>query len=200
MKAKHTVKNLLIFLSLLAIPIYTLVFGLKQNPVRFTLSKIGNYFGHRTEFIAWGAITGLLLVACIFYLFQRTKYKGRFGEKLLMLSYVFLIITVLVPNFRGTMAFLFYIHITASVLFAACLMMALIFFMAHLHANHKRVFDKCAVVLFICAGLPLLMLAAFGGFTGIMEIAFFFCVCTFLILVHFSLLYEEKARRASVVA
>ena len=192
MKSKHTVKNLLIFLSLMAVPVYTLIFGLKQNPIHFTLSKIGNYFGHRAEFIAWGTISGLLLMACIFYLFQKTRYKGRFGEKLLTLSYVFLIITVLVPNFRETMTFLFYVHIVSAVLFAACLFMALIFFMAHLRANHKRVFDKCSVFLFICVGFPLLMLAVFGELTGIAEIAFFFGICTFLTAVNAALLSEER--------
>jgi hypothetical protein len=200
MKAKHSVKNLFIFLSLLTVPIYTRVLGLKQNPAIFTLSKIGNYFGHRAGFIAWGAITGLLLVTCIFHLFQRTRYKGRFGEKLLTLSYVFLIITVLVPNFRETMTFLFYIHVTSAALFAFCLFMALVFFMAHLHANRKKVFDKCSVLLFVCVGLPLLLLAIFGELTGIAEIAFFFGICTFLAVVNAALLSEERGQRAGAVA
>ena len=200
MKAKYNVKNLFIFLSLLAVPVYTLIFGLKQNPAIFTLSKIGNYFGHRAGFIAWGTITGLLLVACIFHLFQRTQYKGRFGEKLLALSYAFLIITVLVPNFRGTMTFLFYIHVTSAALFAGCLLMSLFFFMAHLHANNKKIFDKCSVLLFVCVGLPLLMLAVFGQPTGIAEIVFFFCICAFLTVVNSSLIGAEREQKAGAVA
>jgi hypothetical protein len=197
MKLKEYAKNLLIFLSLIAVPAYTLIFGLQQNPIQFTLSKIGNYFGHRTGFIIWGAISGLLLVGCIFHIFKSTDYKGRFGEKFLVMSYLFLIITVLVPNFRGTI--FFHIHRISSVLFAASLLMSILFYMAHLRANHKRIFDKCSRLLLICVGIPVLMLLAFGGLTGLAEIAFFFSICLFLFVLN-SVLMREGKNRQTVVA
>lgn len=188
---KKIQKNkLLALLCILTVPIYTLLFGITKDPVRYTLSKIGNYFTFRTDFIIWGLLTGLLLAFYVLYVFDKAKYKNKTAKRFLFLSYIFLIITVLVPNFKGT--FEFYIHVAASLLFGACLLMSIALFMRHLYIKQNKVFSKSFWFLVLSMLLPIAILIIYKKPTGVLEIAFFISISSFLAAVNVYLNNHKK--------
>jgi uncharacterized membrane protein len=52
----------IITFSIIMIPLLTLLFGLRESPFNYTLSMIGNWFGHFNIFIIWGIVTAILLI------------------------------------------------------------------------------------------------------------------------------------------
>lgn len=62
MKIKWMFEEKWATLSILLIPLFTYLFGIKESPFKFTLSMIGNRLEARLEFIIWGIICGLIFI------------------------------------------------------------------------------------------------------------------------------------------
>jgi len=190
-------KRLLAFLCILTVPAYTILYGTMKDPIKYTLSKIGNYFPYKSNFILWGIITGLLLAGYVLYIYKKAGYEDKLSKRFLFLSYVFLIVTVFVPNIKETMEFLFYIHVVTSILFAACLLMSIILFMRHLYFKKSKIYSKAFWAFIFSVGIPAAILIAFGGLTGLAEIAFFVCISAFLLAIN---AYLNKAPKKTFVS
>lgn len=182
--------KLLALLCILTVPIYTVLFGIRKDPSIYTLSKIGNYFTFKTDFVIWGILTGLLLAFYVLHIFRKADYENKMAKRFLFLSYVFLIITVLVPNFQGTIEF--YIHVTASLLFGACLLVSIILFIRHLYLKKNNIFSKSLWFLIISMILPVILLFIYQKPNGVLEIAFFISISASLIAMNVYLSTHKK--------
>lgn len=189
---KSTASKILVFMALTAVCAYTVWFGTIKDPIDYTLSRIGNYFDLRVDFIIWGAITGLVLTGCIAHIYKMAGCRDILPERFLIISYAFLILTVLLPDIKETMRLLFYLHIASAVLFAISLLVSVIFFMRHLYMNKRSLYKKSLKVLIFCVAAPIFLLAAYGKLTGMAEIAFFVGISAFFVSVNLSIAKEKK--------
>jgi cell division protein FtsW (lipid II flippase) len=187
-------KSIFAVISITLVPIYTIVFGFKESPIKYTLSNICNFFDYRLSFILWGIITGSLLVSFILFTYQRAKYNNARSKRFLILSDIFLVLTVLTPALRDAMRFWYYVHTFSAALFALFLVASLLFFMHYLSVNNKKVYSKSLFFLLAAVGIPVSMLFVFDGLTGLAEIAFFVCISIFLLLLNVYLSKEQKDR------
>ena len=183
MNKKKVVKALVI-LALIAVCAYTVWFGTIKNPVDYTMSTIGNYFGQRTGFILWGAVTGILLVACISHIYKTAGCNDVSSDRFLALSFAFLILTVLIPNVKEISWTFFFIHVAASVLFACSLLISIVFFMRYLYLKKRSLYQKTLKLLIVCIAIPLAIIAGYGKLTGVAEISFFVCISLFLLVIN----------------
>lgn len=85
---KITAQAIFAFLSIALVPVYTLIFGTKEDPFIHTLSGIGNAFDHKLSFIFWGSITGLLLVFYTLYVFAKIDYRDKRSRRFLYASHI----------------------------------------------------------------------------------------------------------------
>ncbi len=191
---RFVAKGIFAALSIAFVPINTLIFGLKKSPVEYTLSNIGNFFDYRVNFIIWGVVTGLLLIGFIGFTFRKAQFEHNKAKRYLILSYVFLILTVLTPALRDQMQFWFMVHNVTATLFALFLVASLLFFMHYLSENNKKVYSKSLFSLLFSIGFPVLLLILFGRITGLAEIAFFVFISGFLMLLNIYLNREQRER------
>jgi hypothetical protein len=186
-------KRIFALLYLITVPIYTFTFGLIKNPIDFTLSQIGYLLRYRTPFIIWGIITGFLLMAYITSIYKRAQFFSRPANIMLALSFVFLVITVLVPAAKYTNKFMFTVHLISAALFVTCVLMSLILFARHICKN-TVISNRLPIMLMaFCIAVPLTVLIAYGKLTGIAEMTFFACVTAVLIVADIKLLRLKKA-------
>ena len=90
-KIKHiTAQAVFTLLSLLLVPVYTIVFGTKESPWEFTLSNIGNFFTHRFGFIIWGILTGMGIAFYTLYLYEKMDFSDKKARRYLISSVAFL--------------------------------------------------------------------------------------------------------------
>ena len=179
MKTKD-IKKILAAAALIAVCAFTLWFGTIKDPIDFTMSKIGNNFSYRPLFILWGIMTGLLLVYSVSHMYERAGYYNKHSHNLLAVSYVFLVLTVLVPCMKESMEFLYYVHVACSFLFPTFMLISLTRFMRYLYLVKNNVFKKAVKILSLCMALPAGLLFTYGKLTGLAEMAFFICMCVFL--------------------
>ena len=189
---KKRVAKSLVFLAFIAVCIYTVWFGTIKNPVDYTMSTIGNYFDHRPVFILWGAVTGILLVACISYIYRAAGCRDISSDRFLAMSYAFLIMTVIVPNIKESSYFLFCVHVATSVLFAGSLIISIAFFMRHLYLEKRSLYNKALKLLILCVAIPLGIIAAYGKITSLAEMAFFVLVSVFFTSLYIIMAAKKK--------
>ena len=113
-----TAQALFATLSISLIPIYTLIFGTKENPFENTLSGIGNAFDHKLSFIFWGSLTGLAIAYYTLYMFSKIGYQNKAARRFLYGSQACLVLTVLTPALKDVFPVWHFIHVTFSTLFA----------------------------------------------------------------------------------
>ena len=82
-------KSLFATVSIALVPIFTISFGFKESPIKYTLSNIGNFFSYRINFIIWGVATGALLVGYILYTYSKARYYNQRSKKFLIWSDIF---------------------------------------------------------------------------------------------------------------
>lgn len=174
-----TLKSVFAGLSLLLIPIYTLVFGTKENPWENTLSRIGNLFDHRLSFVIWGIITGMCILFYSLYIFEKMDFMNNKARRYIIASQVFLVLTVLTPAIKNVLPFWHFIHVLWSGLFALFLVIALLLFIQFLAKNNQRLSKRVLLLLMSCVGISILALF-FMGLNGVVEILFFIGIFIFL--------------------
>ncbi len=191
---RFVAKGIFAALSIALVPINTIIYGFKKSPIEYTLSNIGNFFNYRINFIIWGVVTGLLLISFIGFTFRRAQFEHNRAKRYLVMSYVFLILTVLTPALRDKMHFWFLVHNATAALFALFLVASLLFFMHYLSENNKKVYSKSLFALLFSVGFPISLLFVFGKLTGLAEIAFFVCISGFLMVLNIYLYREQNDR------
>jgi hypothetical protein len=186
-------KRIFALLYLITVPIYTLSFGLIKNPIDFTLSQIGYLLKYRTLFIIWGILTGFLLMAYVINIYKRSQFYSRTAKVFVYLSYLFLILTVIVPAAKYTDRVLFYIHLACAALFVTCLLLSMILFVRHLCRN-TIIKNRLPILLITaCITIPFAVLIAYGKLTGVAEMVFFACVTGVLIVADIKLFRLKKS-------
>lgn len=189
----HAAQTVFAVLSLLLIPVYTLIFGTKENPWEYTLSNIGNIFDHRLSFIIWGIITGMAILYYTIYIFERMDFMSRNARRYMVASQVFLVLTVLTPALKIAFPFWHFIHVIFSGLFALFLVISLLLFIQFLAKNNQRLSKRVLVLLMSCVGISILALF-FMGLNGIVEILFFVGIFIFLTILTFILNKFRKSK------
>lgn len=203
---KEKFSQSLILFSLIMVPAYTLTFGLKKSPFQYTFSMIGNWFGHRAGFIAWGVITAGLLLTAIYNIYRKLEFRSKKAYRLLYLPLFFLILAVVTPTVDSeplqqeleNKLFYFNLHGLFAVLFGAFLLTSLFIFSRYLAFIEKRLSIYSLRWLLITAGGSIITLFLFG-MSGIFEMFFFFSLSIFLIAITTGSLAtknDEKKKKA----
>lgn len=187
----YTAQTVFAVLSLLLIPIYTLIFGTKENPWENTLSGIGNAYDHRLSFILWGIITGMAILYYSFYIFEKMDFMNKKARRYMVASQVFLLLTVLTPALKSVFPFWHFMHVIYSGLFALFMVIAILLFIQFLSKNNQRLSKTVFVILLSCVGISILALF-FMGLNGVVEILFFIGISIFLGVLNFVLTRFKK--------
>ena len=167
--------------SLIAIPLFTWLFGTRESPLDYTLSMIGNKFGYRINFIAWGISVGLLLTFFTLRLYVLKSFRNPRARRLLIWSLIFLILTVLIPAVEH-LPILSKLHAFAAVAFGLSLSASLYMFIRFLHSIDKKVSIRSKRILMMVVSGSILLFFLFGN-TGIFELFFFFSITLFLFIL-----------------
>jgi hypothetical protein len=182
----------IITFSIIMIPLLTLLFGLRESPFNYTLSMIGNWFGHFNIFIIWGIVTAILLIITISNIFNKFNFKNKKATIFLLLSGIFLILTVLTPMLPQEIVtqelrrwFIFNFHFLFAVIFSLFLVLSLYLFSKYLSSVNKKLSLRSFRWLLITVGGSIFTLFIFGK-TGIFQLFFFICLSIFLLILHFT--------------
>lgn len=179
---KITAQAIFAFVSIALVPVYTLIFGTKEDPFINTLSGIGNSFDHRVGFIFWGSITGLALVYYTLHVFAKTDYEDRRSRRFLYASQICLILTVLTPALKDVFPFWHFVHVVFSTLFALLFVASILLFIQYLSRSDTSLSKRTLSLLIGCVGTSVLSLFLMG-LNGVVEILFFTGIAVFLFVL-----------------
>jgi hypothetical protein len=182
----------MITFSIIMIPLLTLFFGLRESPFNYTLSKIGNWFGHFNIFVTWGIITAILLLITIYDIYNKFHFKNKRAIFYLALASLFLVLTVITPMLPQEVVtqelrkwFIFNFHFLFAVIFSLFLIISLYLFTKYLSSINKKLSLRSFKWLLITVGGSLLILFFFG-ITGVFQLFFFISLSIFLLILHFT--------------
>lgn len=173
--------NYLAVFALIAIPLFTWLFGTRESPLDYTLSMIGNKLGYRINFITWGVAVGLLLTFFLIRLYVLKSFRNPRARRLLVWSFIFLVLTVVIPAVEH-LPILKKLHALAAVAFGLSLSASLYMFIRFLHSIDEKVSIKSMWML-LTVVLGSILLYFFVGNTGVFELFFFFSITLFLLLL-----------------
>lgn len=179
---KLTAQALFAFFSIALVPIYTLIFGTKEDPFLYTLSGIGNAFDHKLSFIFWGSITGLALVFYTLYVFAKIDYRDKRSRRFLYGSHICLILTVVTPALKDVFPVWHFIHVVFSTLFSLFLVASILLFLQYLSKSNQELSKKSLFLLIGCVGMSVASLFLMG-LNGVVEILFFIGISVFLFVL-----------------
>jgi hypothetical protein len=173
--------NYLAVFALIAIPLFTWLFGTRESPLDYTLSMIGNKLGYRINFITWGVAVGLLLTFFLIRLYVLKSFRNPRARRLLVWSFIFLVLTVVIPAVEH-LPILKKLHALAAVAFGLSLSASLYMFIRFLHSMDEKVSIKSMWML-LTVVLGSILLYFLVGNTGVFELFFFFSITLFLFLL-----------------
>jgi len=177
-----TAQAIFAFLSIALVPVYTLIFGTKEDPFLHTLSGIGNAFDHRVSFIFWGSITGLAIVFYTLYVFAKIDYRDKRSRRYLYLSHICLVLTVLTPALKDVFPVWHALHVVFSALFALLFVASILLFLQYLSKSNQELSKKSLFLLIACVGISIISLFLMG-LNGVVEILFFIGIAVFLFVL-----------------
>lgn len=174
----------------------TVVYGTLENPLEYTLSKIGNYFDYRWLFIVWSIVAGIAIQSAILALYRMENYHAKHLYKFTIASAAFLIITALIPSLSQIYPFWHFLHTLFAIIYALFVFMTLNPFVFFVSKNNPRLrlFLKIWLCVIWIGGAFTLIL--FGN-SGIFEMWFFITIIIFLLYLSL-ILFEEKIVKMSV--
>jgi len=186
---RDLMRDLIIF-AVASIPVITILASLEQSPFEYTLSMMGNWFGadERLKFIVWGIITSIILTSAIYYIYKKTEVKNKDTYNSLLISGIFLMLTVFTPTPHRTpipyeiRSFPIDLHNTFGILFITSLAVSLYLFSKYISQRDKRISSIMSRFLTIILGGTIVMIIIFG-MTGIFEIFFFLSLSIALIVI-----------------
>ena len=188
----------IISFSIITVPILTLIFGLRKSPFDYTLSMIGNWYDYYTRFVLWGIITSILLFISIYHIYQSANFKNRKAIRFLILSVIFLVLTVLTPTISEEPIqkelreiFVFNFHGLFGFAFSFFLILSLYLFSMYLSSVDEKLSLKSFRWLLITVGGSIITLFIFG-MTGIFEIFFFVSLSIFLFIINIGIKKKLK--------
>lgn len=168
---------------------YITWFGFLKNPLYHTHSKIA--MDNMELFYVWVLFTAMALHLNVGYMYRRHKYEGKAGRRLLNISFLFLLITAVVPYAEGGLQKK--IHWGAALSFGFLSAAAIVLFLVHRSKSNKRY----AITLGILVGVLVLMLLLLKLFAenGLIETVPMLAAYTVLFLVNYTDFYHRPAMR-----
>lgn len=189
-KTRTITMTLLLFSLLL-----TLVFGMLENPIVYTLSNIGNFFSHRIAFILWSIIAGISIQLTVCTLFKLEKYITKYGFIFIGLSAFFLVATGIIPALKEEYPVLHLLHTITSGLHALFLYLALVPFSLWISKENPRLRITILVWQLVIWAGSIVMVILFWH-SALFELWFF--VSNIVFLLYLSLiLFEEEIIKTS---
>lgn len=172
--------------------VLTIAFGTLQDPLRYTLSNIGNRFGWgpRIMFIIWALISGSAIEISFIYIMKLIKYSDRLTYMFIGLTSASIIFTGIVPALKNEFPLWHTLHFITSG------SIAFFFFFAIVPLIKKIIslIPEYKTLIFIWMGViwagSITVLILFK-WSAMFEIWFFVTIILFLIYLTF-ILYERK--------
>lgn len=165
--------------GLVIIPVYTVALASKANWLDYTLSIIGNSFGHLRSLVTWGVLSASFFLSFTIYLFRLTLYYNRRVVQLLRLSCVLLVLTVIIPFLPEDMPFWADVHNTFAMTSPILMMVVLYMFIFHLQKLDAAVYKKALTFLSIVVAISAALLFLVG-ISSLLEVAVSLLMCAFL--------------------
>jgi len=181
-KFKLKYEHSFVALSILLIPVLTIIFGTMAPPSEFTFSKIGNHFDARLEFIIWGTVTALLFTFYILHLFKLGAFFNKRARWMVIRSGIFLILTVLIPAVDELWPFLNKLHTICGGIFALTLIISVYYLIRYLRIFNKSLYSLSFFLLMTVVGGSLVLRLIFGN-SGIYELFFFISMSIVLFIL-----------------
>lgn len=181
---------------LLAALVLTVVYGTMENPIQYTLSKIGNRFNNRIFFIVWAMFTGTAIQTSVVALFRLEKYDMTRSYKYIAIGTAFLVVSALTPALMEVYPLWTWIHIISAGLYALFFSLSVAPFLYWVSRENPRlqtVIKVWAIVIWAGSIIWVLLL----GNTGIFELWFFLSALVFLLYLSLTL-FEENIVKSSV--
>ncbi len=182
--------------GLLLTLIMTAIYGTLENPFKYTLSNIGNFFTYREVFIAWSIVAGVAIQTACVSLFRLENFKQRRSFTFVIYASVFMVLTAIIPALKDTFPFWHFVHVLTAIFYALFLILGLQPFLHYVSKGNPRLRKIIAIWQYVIIGGGFLSILIFG-MSGIFEI---WCISTLTIfLLYLSLiLYEEHIVKKSV--
>ncbi len=176
--------------------VFTLIFGMLEDPIIYTLSNIGNFFTYRVIFILWAIIAGTSIEVAVLTLFRIEEYKTKYGVYFIYMGVLFLIATAIIPALKDDYPVLHVIHTITSGLLAVFLYLGLVPFANWVSRENPRLRLYIGIWLLIIWIGSILMVVLFWH-SALFELWFF--ISNIIFLLYLSLvLFEEKIVKTSV--
>ena len=170
--------------------LFTLAFGMLENPFVYTMSNIGNFFTYRLVFIFWAIFCGISIEVALLGLFKLENYTVKYSKLFVLLAVIFLIATGLIPALKEVYPFWHIVHTITSGLHAVFLYLALVPFSRWISRENPRLRIYVAIWQIIIWIGSILMIIFFRH-SALFELWFF--VSNIVFLLYLSLvLFEEK--------
>ncbi len=176
--------------------IVTAIYGTLENPFKYTLSNIGNFFTYREIFIIWAVIAGFSIQTAAVSLFKLEKYEQKISFTLIIYASITLVLTAIIPALKDLFPFWHFVHVLTSVNYGLLLVLGLFPFVRYISQGNPRLRKINRIWQYTIVGGSFLSILVFG-MSGIFEI--WFIATTTIFLLYLSLvLYEEDIVKRSV--
>lgn len=189
-------QRMFIITYLLFALVLTIAFGTLQDPLRYTLSNIGNRFGWgpRLMFIIWALISGSAIEIAFIYIMKLIRYSDRLTYMFIGLTSLSIILTGIVPALKNEFPFWHMLHFITSGSIAFFFLLALV----PLIRKIIVLIPEFKTLIFVWMGIiwagSITVLILFK-WSAMFEIWFFVTIILFLIYLSFYL-YEKEILEA----
>lgn len=144
-----------------------------------TISAVGNSNNHlRLLFIAWGFSVAFCSTVLLIRLFNMLNYKVLFPRIVLLIANISLSACTLIPSSQDLPQVSKY-HDFCAILFAVCLLFAIVIFLFRLTIINKYAGKICWQLFIYSMLIPIFMFFLYGH-CGMYEVAFFLTISIFL--------------------
>ncbi|MCF7832447.1 MAG: hypothetical protein K9N05_02575 [Candidatus Marinimicrobia bacterium] len=193
---KQRRNRFLVMSGLLITLIMTAIYGTLENPFKYTLSNIGNFFTYREVFIIWAIIAGLSIQTACVSLFKLEKFEQRHAFTFVIYASIAIVASAIIPALKDTFPFWHFVHVLISIFYALFLILGLQPFLHYVSKENPRLRKVIAIWQYVILGGSFLGVVIFG-MSGIFEIWFITTVTIFLLYLSL-ILYEENIVKKSV--
>ncbi|MGL5978668.1 MAG: hypothetical protein ACRCZJ_06725 [Erysipelotrichaceae bacterium] len=173
------------WLGLGILPFFTLWFASQGDWIFHSLSEVGNMQGMRFVFLVWGLAHGLYYGWMLHAIQSKLKYRVPQQLRLLLIAFLLLVVSLLLPYELEQFPFLSELHILTSAI-APVLMMSMVFWFAFEEKQRfiicNQLYHAYVILCVVCAGLWLF----FGKVTSLMEVVTAIGLCVWFVV------YDEK--------
>ncbi len=193
---KQRRNRIIVMSGLLITLIMTAIYGTLENPFKYTLSNIGNFFSYREIFIIWAVIAGASIQTACVSLFKLEKFEQHCAFTFIIYASIALVVSAIIPALKDTFPFWHFVHVLTSVFYALFLILGLQPFLRYVSRENPRLRKIIAIWQYVIVGGGFLGVIIFG-MSGIFEIWFIASVTLFLLYLSL-VLYEENIVKKSV--